>query len=105
KSRRGRGCRARSPPPWQNIHDVNIGINAMTQDQLAFVFPGQGSQKVGMLAELAAAHPEVETTFAEASAVLEYDLFERARQGPAELINMTECTQPLLLTASVACWR
>ncbi len=77
----------------------------MTQNQLAFVFPGQGSQKVGMLAELAAAHPEVETTFGEASAVLGYDLFERAQQGPAEAINMTECTQPLLLTASVACWR
>ena len=77
----------------------------MTHEQLAFVFPGQGSQKVGMLAALAAAHPEVETTFAEASQVLGYDLFARAQEGPAEAINMTECTQPLLLTASVACWR
>ncbi|UTF60551.1 ACP S-malonyltransferase [Gilvimarinus sp. DA14] len=77
----------------------------MTVANLAFVFPGQGSQKIGMLAELAAQYPIVEQTFAEASQVLGYDLWQRAQQGTQEEINLTECTQPLLLTASVACWR
>lgn len=73
--------------------------------QLAMVFPGQGSQSVGMLAEMAAAFPAVEKTFAEASAVLGYDLWERVQQGPAELLNQTACTQPAMLTAGVATWR
>lgn len=77
----------------------------MTQNHLAFVFPGQGSQKVGMLAELAADYGDVQETFAEASDVLGYDLYARSQEGPADAINLTECTQPLLLTASVACWR
>lgn len=74
-------------------------------EQLAMVFPGQGSQSVGMLAELAAAFPVVEATFAEASAVLGYDLWERVQQGPAELLNQTACTQPAMLSAGVASWR
>jgi len=77
----------------------------MTNQQLAFVFPGQGSQKVGMLAAMAAANPVVETTFAEASEALGYDLWQLAQQGPQEEQNLTERTQPLLLTASVALWR
>ncbi|MDO3385721.1 ACP S-malonyltransferase [Gilvimarinus sp. SDUM040013] len=77
----------------------------MTIANLAFVFPGQGSQKIGMLSELAAEYPVVQQTFAEASDVLGYDLWERVQSGSQEEINMTECTQPLLLTASVACWR
>jgi [acyl-carrier-protein] S-malonyltransferase len=79
--------------------------HATQSAQLAMVFPGQGSQSVGMLAELAAAFPAVEETFAEASAVLGYDLWERVRQGPAELLNQTACTQPAMLTAGVATWR
>lgn len=71
----------------------------------AFVFPGQGSQKVGMLAELAAANPIIQATFEEASAVLGYDLWALSQEGPQEQLNMTENTQPLLLTASVAIWR
>jgi [acyl-carrier-protein] S-malonyltransferase len=69
------------------------------------VFPGQGSQSVGMLTELAAAFPRVEATFAEASAVLGYDLWERVQHGPAEALNQTACTQPAMLSAGVATWR
>jgi [acyl-carrier-protein] S-malonyltransferase len=72
---------------------------------LAFVFPGQGSQKVGMLAEIAAQFPIVEKTFAEASDVLGYNMWEMIQQGPQETLNLTENTQPLLLTSSVALWR
>ncbi|ACE83157.1 ACP S-malonyltransferase [Cellvibrio japonicus] len=77
----------------------------MTQQHLAFVFPGQGSQKIGMLAELAAEYPIVQSTFAEASEVLGYDLWALVQTGSQEEINLTERTQPLLLTASVAVWR
>lgn len=77
----------------------------MTQQNLAFVFPGQGSQKIGMLAELAANNPIIKQTFAEASQVLGYDLWDLVQNGQQEDINLTERTQPLLLTASVAVWR
>lgn len=77
----------------------------MTKENLAFVFPGQGSQKIGMMADLAAQYPVVEQTFAEASAVLGYDLWDMVQNGAQEDINLTERTQPLLLTASVALWR
>ncbi|MBL8266754.1 ACP S-malonyltransferase [Steroidobacter sp.] len=71
----------------------------------AFVFPGQGSQSVGMLTALAAAEPIVQETFAEASAVLGYDLWQLCQQGPEELLGATERTQPAMLTAGVATWR
>ncbi|MGL4475654.1 MAG: ACP S-malonyltransferase [Shewanella sp.] len=74
-------------------------------ENFAFVFPGQGSQSVGMLAELASQHPIVEQTFAEASSVLGYDLWQLVQDGPAEALNQTDKTQPALLTASVAIWR
>lgn len=73
--------------------------------KLAFLFPGQGSQKVGMLAELAESYPVITDTFAEASAVLGYDLWDLVQKGPQEELNLTERTQPMLLTASVALWR
>jgi len=76
-----------------------------SQKHLAFVFPGQGSQAVGMLAKLAAADPVVEQTFAEASARLGYDLWQIVRQGPEEELNRTAVTQPALLAAGVAAWR
>ncbi len=76
----------------------------MTQNT-AFVFPGQGSQTVGMLAELAAEYPVIQATFAEASDALGFDLWQMVQEGPAEALNSTENTQPALLTASVAIWR
>lgn len=73
--------------------------------KLAFVFPGQGSQSVGMLNALAEAHPLVKNTFAEASAALGYDLWAIVSSGPEERLNQTEITQPAMLTAGVAVWR
>ena len=73
--------------------------------QFAITFPGQGSQSVGMLAEMAAEYPVVKATFDEASQVLGYDLFELVMNGPAEELNKTWRTQPALLTSSVALWR
>ena len=72
---------------------------------LAAVFPGQGSQSVGMLADLADAFPAVEETFAEASEALGCDLWRVCREGPVEKLNATECTQPAMLAAGVAVWR
>jgi [acyl-carrier-protein] S-malonyltransferase len=73
--------------------------------KFAIAFPGQGSQSVGMLAELAAEYPVVKATFDEASQVLGYDLFQLVMDGPAEELNKTWRTQPALLTSSVALWR
>jgi [acyl-carrier-protein] S-malonyltransferase len=70
-----------------------------------FVFPGQGSQSVGMLAALAAAHPVVRTTFEEAARVLGYDLWALVSEGPEAALNATERTQPAMLAAGVATWR
>ncbi|SDK15674.1 ACP S-malonyltransferase [Microbulbifer yueqingensis] len=77
----------------------------MTNARLAFVFPGQGSQQIGMLAEAAAEFPEIRSTFSEASDVLGYDLWELCQRGEQADINLTERTQPLLLTSSVALYR
>ncbi|HWW32693.1 MAG TPA: ACP S-malonyltransferase [Steroidobacteraceae bacterium] len=71
----------------------------------AFVFPGQGSQSVGMLAQLATADPSVRATFEEAAGVLGYDLWKLVSAGPAEELNQTARTQPALLAAGVATWR
>lgn len=72
---------------------------------LAFVFPGQGSQAIGMMSALAKLSPTIEATFREASAVLGYDLWRRCQEGPPELLNSTECTQPAMLTAGIATYR
>ena len=72
---------------------------------LAFVFPGQGSQSVGMLAELAAVEPVVKQTFEEASDALGYDLWALTQEGPGEELARTERTQPAMLAAGVAVWR
>ena len=72
--------------------------------KLAFVFPGQGSQAVGMMDGFAA-HPVVRETFAEASDALGEDLWALVAEGPAEKLNLTTNTQPVMLTAGVAVWR
>lgn len=71
----------------------------------AFVFPGQGSQSVGMLAEIAKQYAVVEATFKEASDVLGYDLWQLVQEGPKAQLDQTDKTQPAILTASVALWR
>ncbi|MBY6197501.1 ACP S-malonyltransferase [Vibrio hangzhouensis] len=71
----------------------------------AIVFPGQGSQTVGMLAELGEQFDVVKATFAEASEALGYDLWALVQEGPAEDLNQTHRTQPALLASSVAIWR
>ena len=74
-------------------------------NQLAFVFPGQGSQSVGMLVEMAESYPDIKATFAQASEVLDLDLWSLVADGPAEELNQTHNTQPAMLAAGVALWK
>jgi [acyl-carrier-protein] S-malonyltransferase len=74
------------------------------QKNLAFVFPGQGSQSVGMLDQLAASYPEVKQTFDKASYVLGFDLWNLVAVGPVDELNQTQNTQPAMLAAGVAAW-
>ncbi len=76
-----------------------------TDNGLAFVFPGQGSQSLGMLRGLAAQHPEVGQVFGTASDILGYDLWRLVTDGPIEQLNLTEHTQPAMLAAGVAAFR
>ena len=71
----------------------------------AAVFPGQGSQSLGMMNDLSDSHPIIKDTFSEASEVLSRDLWAIVTEGPEELLSQTETTQPLMLTAGVAIWR
>lgn len=72
---------------------------------VAFVFPGQGSQSVGMLSQLAEAYPIVKLTFEQASEVLGFNLWDLVANGPEENLNQTQNTQPAMLAAGVAVWR
>lgn len=72
---------------------------------IGFIFPGQGSQSIGMLAALAEAYPQVQDTFKEASDALGYDLWQVIQDGPAEKLNSTEVTQPAMLASGVATYR
>ncbi len=71
---------------------------------IAGIFPGQGSQSLGMLAELGTAFPEVRETFQSASDVLGRDLWQMAQEGPEAALNSTDNTQPLMLAAGIAVW-
>ncbi len=73
--------------------------------RIALVFPGQGSQSRGMLAALAARYPSVQQCFDQASAALDFDLWQLVAAGPEERLNATEFTQPAMLAAGVATWR
>jgi [acyl-carrier-protein] S-malonyltransferase len=77
----------------------------MSQNTIAFVFPGQGSQKVGMLAAANEQFQSVRDTFGEASQALGYDVWDLIQNGEQEALNLTETTQPVLLASSVALWR
>lgn len=77
----------------------------MNNSKLAIVFPGQGSQSLGMLSSIADEHTLIQGTYAEASEALGYDLWELVSNGPEEKLNQTQYTQPALLTAGVACYR
>jgi [acyl-carrier-protein] S-malonyltransferase len=97
---------------WRPMHGTMFAFvdgicrsMSSTASSLAFVFPGQGSQSVGMLVELAAAHSEVQATFDEASQGAAVDLWGLSAQGPEDQLNSTQNTQPALLAASVAVWR
>ncbi len=73
--------------------------------KFAFIFPGQGSQTVGMLSELSSNYSIVKNTFEEASEILGYDLWKLSQEGPKETLNQTDKTQPVLLAAGVSIWR
>ncbi|MEM8660739.1 MAG: ACP S-malonyltransferase [Pseudomonadota bacterium] len=77
----------------------------MSENRFAFVFPGQGSQKVGMLQPAYERFEVVQNTFSEASETLGYDMWDLICHGEQEALNLTETTQPVLLTCSVALWR
>jgi len=77
----------------------------MSEKVVAFVFPGQGSQQVGMLAAASERFNVIRDTFAEASQELGYDMWALIQNGPQHALNLTETTQPVLLTSSVALWR
>ena len=72
---------------------------------LGFVFPGQGAQSVGMLSDIAAAHPQVADDYRQAGEAIGVDLWDLVSNGPAERLNSTEITQPALLVASASLWR
>jgi [acyl-carrier-protein] S-malonyltransferase len=82
-----------------------LTVRQVMSHSLGVVFPGQGSQTVGMLADLAQEFPEINATFNEASAILGYDLWQLTQQGPAEELDKTVRTQPALLAAAYALWR
>ncbi|KZX56604.1 malonyl CoA-acyl carrier protein transacylase [Halioglobus sp. HI00S01] len=77
----------------------------MSESNIAFVFPGQGSQKVGMLAAAYEQYEAVRNTFAEAAEALGYHMWDLIQNGEQDALNLTETTQPVLLTSSIALWR
>lgn len=96
------------PFSWRQVSPSLIFSNSthvlLSMKNFAFVFPGQGSQTVGML-DAAGGHPAVRRTLQEASDVLHQDIAQLIAQGPAEALNLTTNTQPVMLTAGVGLWR
>ena len=93
---------------WLSTNTARTRIddgNLTTTMSIALTFPGQGSQSIGMLGDLAAAFPTVEETFAEASEVLGYDLWRLTQEGPEDRLNQTEQTQPAVLAGDIAVLR
>src|SRR6185312_2005344 len=99
--------RASADAAWRRrrLH-VGLGLppNVNFKMSIAFVFPGQGSQQIGMMDGFSD-HPVVRATFTEASEALGDDLWQLVHQGPAEALNLTRNTQPVMLTAGIAVWR
>jgi [acyl-carrier-protein] S-malonyltransferase len=91
---------SKTPVSSTSVQDRN-----MPNKSIAFVFPGQGSQKVGMLSASYETFQAVRDTFAQSSEVLGYDMWDLIQSGEQEALNLTETTQPVLLTCSVALWR
>lgn len=85
--------------------NLKISSELKTTAALAVVFPGQGSQSIGMLAELAVEYPVIKEAYSLASEVLGYDLWTLTQEGPEEKLNQTEYAQPAMLTAGVGIWR
>ncbi|NKB46857.1 MAG: ACP S-malonyltransferase [Legionellales bacterium] len=77
----------------------------MTQSPVAALFPGQGSQSVGMLTDLVKQMPQLQQIYQQAASVLGYDLWQLTQQGPADQLNQTQITQPAMLTAAMVCWQ
>lgn len=90
---------------WFVINSLYDIFMSKTENGLAFIFPGQGSQSLGMMRGLAEIHTEVVQTFRTASDVLGYDLWNVVNEGPVERLNLTEHTQPAMLAAGVAAFR
>ena len=88
-----------------DLDSINIQSNGFGGNGLSFIFPGQGSQKVGMLGVVASKFSVVQRTFDEASDVLGYQLWDLVQYGDQQELNMTEKTQPMLLASSIALWR
>src|SRR5271163_3795448 len=80
-------------------------LTSVALSKIAFIFPGQGSQAVGMGKDLAEKYPIARQTFEEADEALDYKLSQLCFEGPEEKLRLTEITQPAILTASIAAWR
>lgn len=91
--------------PAAGAVSTESGLSHSESRLLAFIFPGQGSQSLNMLSDLAGEFSVVEETFKEASASVGVDLWALSQEGPEEALNRTENTQPALLAAGVAVWR
>lgn len=88
--------------------DLHGGQHLSSINNFAILFPGQGSQSIGMLSDLSQKFPHVKTIFSKASDILHYDLWDLSQNGPAEKLDQTEFTQPALLAADIAvyeCWK